>query len=74
MVSLGEVYSAEDVHYELTFADAEEHRLCIGRFLMGGDYGAVPRQAILRGFDPYAHAGRIVMPLVHKHLTVWRYR
>jgi hypothetical protein len=73
LASLGEAYSAEDVHYELAFADAEEHRLSIGRFLMGSDYDAVPRQAILEGFDPYASAGRIVLPLVHKHFLLRRH-
>jgi SAM-dependent methyltransferase len=68
--SLSEAYSAEDVHYELAFADAEEHRLSIGRFLMGSDYDAVPRQDILEGFDPYASAGKIVLPLMHKHFMV----
>ena len=73
LASLGEAYSAEDVHYELAFADAEEHRLSMGRFLMGSDYDAVPRQAILEGFDPYASAGKIVMPLMHKHFLVRRH-
>jgi hypothetical protein len=70
LTSLGEAYGAEDLHYELAFADAEEHRLSIGWFLMGSDYDVVPRQAILEGFDPYASAGRIVLPLVHKHFMV----
>ena len=73
LTSLGEAYSAEDVHYELAFADAEEHRLSIGRFLMGSDYDAVPRRAMLEGFDPYAYAGKIVMPLMHKHFMVRRH-
>ena len=70
LASLGEAYSAEDVHDELAFADAEEHRLSMGRFLMGSDYDAVPRQAMLAGFDPYANAGKIAMPLVQKHFMV----
>jgi hypothetical protein len=73
LTSLGEAYSAEDVHYELAFADAEEQHLSLGRFLMGCDYDAVPRQAILEGFDPYASAGRIVLPLVHKHFLLRRH-
>jgi SAM-dependent methyltransferase len=73
LASLGEAYSAEDVHYELAFADAEEHRLSIGRFLMGSDYDAVPRQAILEGFDRYSCAGKVAMPIMHKHFLVRRH-
>jgi len=40
---------------------------------MGSDYDAVPQQAILEGFDPYASAGKIVMPLMHKHFLVRRH-
>ena len=70
LTALGEAYIAEDVHDELAFADGEEHRLSIGLFLMGSDDDAVPRQDILEGFDPYASAGKIVMPLMHKHFMV----
>ena len=73
LASLGEAYCTEDVHYELAFVDAEEHRLSMGRFLMGSDYDAGPRQAILEGFDPYSCAGKIVMPLMHKHFMVRRH-
>ncbi|MGH8063983.1 MAG: class I SAM-dependent methyltransferase, partial [Candidatus Entotheonellia bacterium] len=70
LASLGEAYCTEDVHYALIFPDAEEHRLSIGRFLLGSDYDAVPRWAMLESFDPYANAGKISMPLVHKHFMV----
>jgi hypothetical protein len=70
LICLGETYSTEDIHYELVFPDAEEHRLSIGRFLMGNDYDDVPRRAMLEGFDGYAHAGKIAMPIVHKHFIV----
>jgi hypothetical protein len=40
--------------------------------LLGSEYEAVPRQAILEGFDPYSNAGKIAMPLVHKHFIVRR--
>jgi hypothetical protein len=73
LASLGEAYSTEDVHYELAFPDAEEHRLSIGRFLMGSDDDAVPRQAILEGFDPHSCAGKIAMPLRQKHFLVRRH-
>jgi SAM-dependent methyltransferase len=72
LAGLGEAYCAEEVHYELVFPDVEEHRLSMARFLMGSDYDAVPRQALLEGFDPYSNAGKIAMPLVHKHFMVRR--
>jgi hypothetical protein len=73
LASLGEDYGAEEVHYELVFPDAEEHRLSMGRFLMGSDFDAVPRRAILAGFDPYSNAGEIAMQVVHKHFIVRRH-
>jgi SAM-dependent methyltransferase len=73
LASLGESSCTEDVHYELAFPDAEEHRLSMGRFLMGSDYDTVPRRAMLEGFDSYANAGKIVMPLMHKHFMVRRH-
>jgi SAM-dependent methyltransferase len=72
LARLGEIYCMEEVHYELVFPDTAENRLRIGRFLLGSDYHAVPRQALLQCFDPYSHAGRVVMPPVHKHFVVWR--
>jgi hypothetical protein len=44
----------------------------MGRFLLGSDYDAIPRQALLAGFDPYAHAGQITMQPVHQHFIVRR--
>ena len=38
--------------------------------MMGSDDNAVPRQAMVAGFDPYANAGKIAMPLVQKHFMV----
>jgi SAM-dependent methyltransferase len=72
LAGLGEAYGTENVHYELAFPDTEENRLCIGRFLLGGDFHTVPRPALLQCFDPYAHAGQIAMQLVHQHFIVQR--
>jgi len=72
LACLGEAYCEEDVHYELVFPNAEENRLSMGRFLMGSDYDAVSRQAMLEGFDCYSNAGKIAMQLVHKHFIVQR--
>lgn len=67
LARLGAAYGMEDVHYELVFPDTEENRLCIGQFLLGSDFHAVPRPTLLQCFDPYAHAGQIAMQLVHQH-------
>jgi SAM-dependent methyltransferase len=72
LAHLGEACDTEDVQYEFVFADTTENRLRIGRFLLGSDYHAVPRQALLEGFDPYAQAGQIVMQPVHQHFIVRR--
>ena len=72
LAGLGEAYCTEDVHYELVFPDAEANRLRMGRFLMGDDFHAVPRQVMLQCFDPYAHAGQITMQLVHQHFLIQR--
>ena len=70
--SLDEADSVENVHDTVVFPDATEHRLRMGRFLMGNDYDAVPRQAIVEGFDPYSQAGTIAIQIEHKHFIVRR--
>jgi SAM-dependent methyltransferase len=73
LAGLGEAYCAEEVHYELAFPDVEENRMRMGRFLLGNDYDAVPRQVMLEGFDAYAKGGRIAVQVVHKHFSVRRH-
>jgi SAM-dependent methyltransferase len=70
LTSLGETYCTEDVHYRLIFADTEEHRLTMGRFLMGDDFHALPRQTLVQGFDPYVQAGHVSMQIMHRHYLV----
>jgi hypothetical protein len=53
------------VQYALVFPDAAEHRLSAERFLMGSDYDAELRRAILGGFDSYSNAGKIAMQIIH---------
>jgi len=72
LARLGAAYDTEDVYYELVFPDAEDNRLRMGRFLLGDDFHAVPRPALLQCFDPYAYAGQIAMHLVHHHFMVRR--
>jgi SAM-dependent methyltransferase len=73
LAGLGEAYCAEEVHYELAFPDAEENRLRMGRFLLGNDYDAVPRQFMKEGFDVFAQAGQIAVQVVHQHFGVRRH-
>jgi len=56
----------------LVFPDAEENRLKILRFLLGSYFDEVPRQAMVDLFNPYAHAGRIVIQTVHEQFVIWR--
>jgi SAM-dependent methyltransferase len=72
LTRLGETYDTVDIEYVVIFPDSEEHRLSLGRFLLGNEYHAVPRQILLACFDPHSRAGQIVMSLVHKHLMIWR--
>jgi SAM-dependent methyltransferase len=69
---LGAAYGTQPVDYELVFPDSAENRLRLGRFLIGSDYHAVPQQALLEGFDPYAHAGQVAMQLEHQHFIMHR--
>lgn len=72
LAHLGEAYDTEEVQYEFVFPDTAESRLRIGRFLLGSDYHAVPRQALLESFDPYVQGGQIIMQPVHQHFIVRR--
>jgi SAM-dependent methyltransferase len=72
MARLGVAYDKAEIHYELVCPDSEENRLSLGRFVMGSDYQAVPRDTLLDGLTPYSHAGQIIMPLVHMHFIVRR--
>ena len=65
-----EVYRKQDIQYELVFPDSEENRLKILRFLLGSYFDEVPRQAMVDLFNPYAHAGRIVIQTVHEQFVI----
>jgi SAM-dependent methyltransferase len=67
-----ERYSKADVRYEMSFPDREENRLSIVRFLLGGYFPRVPRQAMLDLFDPYVESSEVKMHLVHDQFAVRR--
>jgi trans-aconitate methyltransferase len=60
----------EKLRYELSFEDTRENRATILRFLLAGHYGSLPEAEILRLFDPFARAGRIVMDMQNDHFIV----
>jgi trans-aconitate 2-methyltransferase len=63
-------FRQQDVPYVLSFPDSAEHRLKILRFLLGNYFAEVPRQAMLDLFEPFAHRGTIVMPIVHEQYAI----
>jgi len=65
-------FQAEPVHYELRFADSQENRSAILRFLLSDHFAGLPRQAALDLFQPWSVAGEIVMPITHRHFVVAR--
>jgi SAM-dependent methyltransferase len=66
----GASYRKQAIQYELVFADAEENRVKILRFLLGSYFAEVPRQAMVELFTPYAQAGRIVIQTVHEQFVI----
>ena len=66
-------YTREDVHYDLVFPDAVEHRLTVMRFLLGHAYHDLSQPALLALFDPYVQNGQVAMRLVHEHFIVQRH-
>ena len=66
----GEIYRKQDIQYQLVFPDGEENRMKIMRFLLGGYFDEVPRQPMVDLFDPYAHAGQIVILTVHEQFVI----
>ena len=60
------------VPYELVFADSEENRLAILRFLFAEHLQRMPRAAMLALFDPYARGGRIEIRTASEHFVCRR--
>jgi hypothetical protein len=67
---LGAVYLKRQTAYELAFPDTEENRMRIIRFLLADHLERMPHQPLLKLFDPYSLAGRIVIRTASDHFTV----
>jgi trans-aconitate 2-methyltransferase len=67
---LGAAYQKQEVAYELAFADTEENRTRILRFLLADHLAEMPQRPLLDMFDRYAHAGRVRIWTASDHFTV----
>lgn len=65
-------YRKAPVHYAMNFADTEENRLTIMRFLLGGHYDKIPRRFMLELFDPHVEAGQVRIRTSHEHFSIRR--
>ena len=60
-VLAGRPVHKQDVPWELAFADGEENRKKILRFLLGGHFRELPLRPMLAFFDAYSHGGEVRM-------------
>jgi trans-aconitate methyltransferase len=67
---LGAVYQKQPVPYQLTFADTEENRMRILRFLLADYLPQMSHQPLLDLFDQYARSGRIDIRTSSDHFTI----
>ncbi|MBL8794180.1 MAG: methyltransferase domain-containing protein [Planctomycetia bacterium] len=67
---LGVAFGKEAVGYELNFADTEENRLRILRFLLAEYLGQMPLRPLLDHFDRYQRDGRINIRTASEHFMV----
>ncbi len=64
-------YEKHQVPYELSFADSDENRMRIIRFLLADHLAQMPaRQPLLEWFDQFSHAGRIEIHTESDHYTL----
>ncbi len=67
---VGVVYQKQQVAYELTFADTEENRMRILRFLLADHLTHMPQRPLLDLFNQYAQSGLIKIPTASEHFTI----
>jgi trans-aconitate 2-methyltransferase len=72
LVRLGATFAKRPVSYELAFADDEENRTRVLRFLLGDHLAALPRRDVLDFFNPHAENGRVVVRTGHVQFAVRR--
>jgi SAM-dependent methyltransferase len=72
LVELGVAYEKESAPYELVFADSEENRMRIIRFLLAEHLHEMPVAALLAMFDRYSRGGEVRISTASDHYTVRR--
>jgi len=72
LVELGAPYEKESVTYELAFADSEENRMRIIRFLLAEHLHEMPVGALVAMFDRYSRGGDVRGRTASDHFTVRR--
>lgn len=72
LVRLGATFARRPLSYELAFADEEENRTRVLRFLLGDHLAALPRREVLDFFNPYVENGRVVVRTGHLQFAVRR--
>ncbi|MBA3482682.1 MAG: methyltransferase domain-containing protein [Pirellulales bacterium] len=70
LVALGAPYEKESVPYELAFADSEENRMRIIRFLLAEHLDEMPAEALVAMFDRYSSGGEVRVRTASDHYTV----
>jgi trans-aconitate 2-methyltransferase len=72
LARLRQPYEKHEVRYELVFADSEENRLKILRFLLGEHFPEMPRRQMLELFEPYAQNGQVTIRTGHEQFVMRR--
>ena len=72
LVELGVAYEKESAPYELAFADSEENRMRIIRFLLAEHLHEMPIATLLAMFDRYSRGGEVRISTASDHYTVRR--
>lgn len=70
LVEMGVAYEKESAPYELVFADSEENRMRIIRFLLGEHLHEMPVRALLAMFDRYSSGGEVRVRTASEHFLV----
>jgi hypothetical protein len=70
LVELRAPYEKESAPYELVFADSEENRMRILRFLLAEHLHEMPAGALLAMFDRYSRGGEVRVCTASDHFVV----
>jgi SAM-dependent methyltransferase len=70
LVALGVRFEKRRVPYGMDFADTEENRMKMLRFLLADHLAELPREKLLAVFDQHARGGRIQFETASEHFVV----